>query len=436
MEASNTTWRAASKEARLYLTIRSRLTALQWERQRNPNATKTMVIDSDIRGIAPLVDQLRAGLNNGSYNKTQEAWNRRWPKTNKEHLEQVQRRAGLEPEVKRPAVLYGILRGVVSRYKEKSVRARKHQIATRLTWEMTSRPEAYVVFNTLTVDGKSERLVFGKQSYAWQSYLAKVHWLVYGTAKRPKESSYAAVVERGEKTGRLHIHVMHVMSKCPGEDPNKGATTPKRREIQEWKKCWEYGWSAPIAVRTGPTDAYAQAGWRWPAIKQGKRWVPVEGSVGKVANYLAKYVGKTYNAAHTKGSIHPWRTRISRNLGTKRVAEKVASLPLETLEEVVERHVPTIKMMGRGVPSQMWRTAAAKEILRRKPRSSWKAMYLEPAPSLTDRIRRLLSRTTRTSSPEITGSTNSDLSESTMEALREPPGRLPGIETGSLRRTV
>lgn len=395
-----------------------------------------MLIDQHLTKLATLADEIQLSLNKGGINKTYHqhlhSWNE-WPKTNREHMDLINDRSGVKPEEKQRGLNYGLEGQVIDQMKTNNIRARKEQIITRLVWEMRTRPDAYVVFNTLTIKGEYEQKVFGPGSYAWQQYLAKFHWQLYGTTKRPETSSYGAVVEKGTETGRLHIHVVHVVDQCPGDDPNKGSVRPTKREIESLKGCWAYGYSAPIAVRTDPRDAYAQAGWLWPVARtKGGDFAPVKGSINAIASYIGKYVAKAYNANKQEG-IKTWRTRMSRNLGMMPIREAIREMQDHHLLEILNTELPTLKAHLRRVPGGRLKLEAAREILRRNPSHVQKITGLEPEPSVIERVRNLWTRPTWISKTQRNGNSSTEPGTETIEALekafKDEQGK-PGITTG------
>ena len=352
---------------------------------------------------------------------------------------QLAEKAGDQVEEKTRRPSYGLEGLVIDAMKESNIQARKQQMITRMVWEMKTRPDAYVIFNTLTIRGEYEGTVFDKGSYAWQSYLAKFHYKLYGTAKRPEGSTYAAVVEKGGKTGRLHIHVLHIVDKCPGDDPNKGSMAPTRREIEALKGCWEYGWSSPIAVRTDPRDAYARAGWLWPLMRsKGGRWKPIKGSMTAVATYVGKYVAKAYGTQHKKGR-ETWRTRVSRGLGLRPMTKALETLESSLLAEMVTREIPRILIHQRRLPAGTLKVKAARELLRRNPSLLQRATVLVPAESLIEKVRNHWTRSRTTFRTPRSGPSNgeeSSLTENALSALEtlfgKPEGR-QGITAGACK---
>ena len=156
--------------------------------------------------------------------------------------------------------------------KEQSLSVRKEELVSRLVWQMTDadRDGWYSVFVTLTVSPENYYAVFAAGSGHWRNYVRAVSRAVgarLGMSKRVADVShihdYLAVVERGGRTGRLHIHVVHLCKVLPvaNADPNAGRTVPDLRELSSWRAFWSFGFVTAVPVRLGPMDVYARDGW-------------------------------------------------------------------------------------------------------------------------------------------------------------------------------
>ena len=195
----------------------------------------------------------------------------------------------------------------------------------------------YVVFNTLTVSDDNIDAVFAKGSKHFRDYIRNITRAVGRqnelTSRQSDElvlelHKYFAVVERGDETGRLHIHVMHMLKTLPKgcTDPNYGIVDGMRREIQEFKKYWRYGLSAPIAIRYGHEDAFSRDGWQWP-LRKDKTGLTIlfsSGTIDQVANYVGGYL----DMQRLEGK---WKTRMTRNLGLHRIQEIMEKMSSRTL---------------------------------------------------------------------------------------------------------
>jgi hypothetical protein len=244
--------------------------------------------------------------------------------------------------------------------KDKLYRIRKDNLIKRVEYEMqiADNYNEYVIFDTLTVKDEYMKEVFEVKSKQWDSYIKRYK-------RNCTNHRYFAAVERGEKTGRLHIHVLHIFSTTSFDMscPNKFRTVIKdNREINSLK-FWKYGWSKPIAVRFSPNDRFGKEGHIWPEKLEGKKIVPIEAKPGlALARYVAKYINKGLIEGEWK-----WRTRMSRNFGNqilKMMMEKISS---ENLMLVINHSKTIKKMMKKSVTyshSQM-RKQAVKTYLRR-----------------------------------------------------------------------
>jgi len=217
---------------------------------------------------------------------------------------------------------------------------RKAELLARLSMECKDKQDWFYVFNSLTVRPGAEELVFSRGAKVWSNYILKCDRLfgqaAYGTVRESLKErkkgnefhTYFAVVERGSKHGRLHIHVLHVFKTLPQSfsDPNYGIfRAPINREINCLKSIWLHGFSSPIAVRFNSNDAYAKKGWRWPVRDIEGKLIPCKVSVpDAIIFYIGKYLNKSYSSegetwtnSITKTKATLWRTRLSRNLGRK-----------------------------------------------------------------------------------------------------------------------
>lgn len=222
--------------------------------------------------------------------------------------------------------------------------------ALKLEAELRAKEGWYFVFNTLTVTGEYLDDVFKLGSKCWTDYVRLVdrsvgirvygRWRTAMDARRDGNNfhSYFAVVERGSRSGRLHIHVIHMMKELPigCYDPNAGLNMPVNREISYMKKFWKFGFSSPIAVRFNNSDAYGKAFWRWPVVKGSKGFdsLPCKG-VGAIVNYVGKYLTKQLDSKIEKGEVLKWRIRTSRNLGKSMILPVVELLSMSQMRLVM-----------------------------------------------------------------------------------------------------
>ena len=182
----------------------------------------------------------------------------------------------------------------------------------------------YIIFNTLTINDENYEQVFKRGSKHWRNYIQNFARSIKGKHK------YFACTELGEKHGRKHIHVLHFCETIPTKwkDPNEGRYKPDKREIKRIKQLWNYGRSAPIAVRTNPQDPYGNIGWRWPCKPNGQTLEA--SSIYQVGAYVAKYVTKAYTKEKNQ-----WRTKASRNFGTTPIHNKLRMMSNQDLLKMV-----------------------------------------------------------------------------------------------------
>ena len=190
----------------------------------------------------------------------------------------------------------------------------RRQSTSDLMWRLKQAGEDYAtwhwVFDTLTV---AEPAIL-ENNKAWSRYARSMK-------KMAGECHHFAVVEHGETSGRIHLHVLWIIKHLPDawrRDPMRNEMD-HRREIEGMKALWPHGWSTPIAVRFSRGDAYGKLGWKWPRDGQTKEPIP-EGKPAGVAGYLVKYL--------RKDDSRTWRPRISRALGLLRIQRMVEHNPI------------------------------------------------------------------------------------------------------------
>lgn len=280
----------------------------------------------------------------------------------------------------------------------------------------------FMIFNTLTVDQENYNAVFSDESTAFQDYVLKLDRMVAATAHGSIRAahghdyhSYAAVVERGAKTGRLHIHVLHFVSCLPkgSHDPNLGLRTPYRWELDCLKPLWRYGNTVPKMVRYSPQDAYGRAGYRWPVDSKTHEAYNV-GSPIRVAGYMGKYIIKQY--LNRKKESYKWRVKKSRLFGRQILEELVSPLSNLTLLETARNVSLQPKLNNGKIPPELLRLTALREYLKRtnhqndhytQNRSAWKriteiAKDAQPLPGLLQCVRASNLKSTSLSLPRNT----------------------------------
>ena len=220
----------------------------------------------------------------------------------------------------------------------------------RLTDEcnIAHRQGWFIIFNTLTVSDEHMDQVFAVGSRAFTDYIRSFYRRVGVALGIPKDVAdrshsdfhrYFAVVEHGGKNGRLHVHILHFCKALPRgcQDPNGLLSLPKRTEIDNLKPLWSsFGWSTPIMVRYSADDAFSRLGWKWPLRKVKGVWSPLPaGDIGRVANYVGKYIAKQTEVKKwktTEGTkIQCWRTRMNRGFGTEWIRRRLSPLPARLL---------------------------------------------------------------------------------------------------------
>ena len=284
--------------------------------------------------------------------------------------------------------------------------ARKTELIRKIQYQMQESHSKghFIVFNTLTVNNHNYATVF-QNGKAYTDYLRKITNAVTTPTERSmgiKNHHHFAVVEEGDKNGRLHIHSIHMLARLPHgcSDPNTYKLDPTEQEIYYFKHYWKWGNSCPIAVRFGPSDAYTLSGWRWPT-KDGQ---PIQGRPpSQLANYVGKYVNK---AQHTTPEAIKWRTKMSRGLGTTILKLVLYPMTQSQLLEIIQLpSTKPYKIMGKQIPKILLKRQAMKYWLDRALSGNKKIKYynlileLTPQPSIVKQWTGLTHKRTRYSLP-------------------------------------
>jgi len=440
------------KHFRLYNTVRARLTAIQFQfnllskLKLYNSLSHSISYDPHISFLQDLLRSIKQLDYNSVICNTQYTHCYRLfktlPKTTKEHCllifgnyiprkstfdkqEQIMERfvnrlekKGLATQKQKDALIKlkfdnQLRRTFIKKTRLECLAGRKADVKKRLTYEVIHRTTENwaLVFNTLTVDEQHINQVFETNSTHWTDYIRTVDRSVgisiYGSWRKALKArldgdefhTYFAVVERGSKTGRLHIHVIHFMRKLPlgSFDPNKGAFQPYYRQLDTFRKFWLWGNSMPIAVRFGQSDHYGQLGWRWPVEKVGKIYIPIpiRSPMGMI-NYVSEYVSKSIETKQQKGP-KTWRIRQSRILGKHPIKQLVKLLPTEKLEQLLI--IPSLKrhnLFNRPISSNLIKHLALKECLKRMTPTKFlsynmELIQLEPKESCFQKLNRVLS---------------------------------------------
>lgn len=226
-----------------------------------------------------------------------------------EHYKSITNLTYFEPEVK----LNQVTNQALEELQVQARKARRIQFIWRLKYalEEANYKNWYVIFNTLTINTEHYHRVWEKGSKDFANYIR-----MWENITNPTNHQYFAVAESGSLNNRKHFHIIHIIKHLPEQalvDPNYSLVIPNHREINYFKKYWQFGYSAPIAVRYSVSDAYGLKKWRWPAIvDSGYVHTPLKvGSPTALASYMAKYISKTLAI---KGDIQ-WKIRHSRQFG-------------------------------------------------------------------------------------------------------------------------
>lgn len=305
-----------------------------------------------------------------------------------------------------------IIDAFLEKAKDRCRNARKAEHIARIVWALKEAELDgwYPVFVTLTVAPEYYQEVFFRKSGTWKNYIRQVHRNVgyrLGLNRREADNAeihkYFAVVERGGRTGRLHVHVLHLCKALPVDcvDPNSGRSVPDRRELSAWVRFWEHGFVSACPVRTCEFDVYGRSGFVWPVKREGKIFAPYRstGIVG-IANYIAKYLSKTLYDEETE---RMWRCRMSRNFGIRTMTTIIQSLTTRKLWMIANGVLPRIRMMERTIPQNLLRRLAIKEVIRRVPVATSLKWFgrLEAAPSLLSTLRMMTTYTSITTMRDL-----------------------------------
>jgi len=222
----------------------------------------------------------------------------------------------------------------------------------------------FFIFNTLTVRDGSIEEVFHPQSTAFKSYIRNldngIRTAITGNKRtHPGQPyhTYFAVTERGSKTGRLHIHVLHAMSHLPLGTccPNIGSNYPNKRELNSFKVYWRHGYSAPIGVRYSASDAFGRSGFRWPIDPTTGTGLKSNSPLA-IAGYMNKYVLKSY--LNNNREDYKWRIKKQHKLGHEIPAELISLLKQQTITTLIHSEAPTVTLNHQTVPRFLIRTLA------------------------------------------------------------------------------
>ena len=233
---------------------------------------------------------------------------------------------GKEPQAKTFREKHGLRGRIFDKLEQhgRSARAKQHKYRLLCELDKCRKEGWYVIFDTLTTNAWNYKKVWSPRTSnesVFRVYFQKFKRLIERTAEAKGSYKYFAVVERGGKAGRLHLHVLHMCRDIPSSwkvDPNSGRSG-RKVVITKMRKLWEYGLSEPQAVRYGG-DAFSKLYWAWPLDENGKH-VPRQ-SVTAIANYVCKYILK----GNQSRRFQKWRTRMSKNLGLEELKKSMEGL--------------------------------------------------------------------------------------------------------------
>ena len=343
------------------------------------------------------------------------------------------------------APLSPAMQAVDSAWKSQAEKVMRSTRSWRIEEMYRNNPHLWWFFVLLTADDSHYDTVFSRGSNAFHNWIRDVGRR-YGLERR--HITYCAVTEVGERTGRLHIHVVlglgldeaGVAHRC--RDPNGNVQRPYRREWKDLDGTWKYGTANAKFLRTHQGDAWAGRGFRWPLEKgPGGTWTPLKASgPSGPAKYLAKYLSKSCSALTRDVQF---RTKWSRRAGLERIDALCGDLDTETLYALASYPSawPQPKEEGKPIPTRVLRNSAARawcqkqsddpeqmirmlgSILRPRP-SSWRLVrdFLDDPPSSQRQVKTLFAGASRL--PAISGTASSKAWWS-IRHMEKPPDKLP-----------
>lgn len=264
----------------------------------------------------------------------------------------------------------------------------------------------HIIMNTLTVKPENYHKVFDKGSTSFKNYIKKFNEILDSD-----NHQYFAITELGGRTGRPHLHVIHILKEIPEnwkQCPNTSTIQPTHRVINNARSYWKHGFSAPIAVRINAADIWNKYRFRWP-VKYNeitKEYIPIPtGNSGKLTSYLVKYLTKQL----PKKDVPTWKIRISNQLGMTIFNKTMQQLNQKLLSKIMSIAIQqTLILHGKIIPTKILKKAASKEIILRlrKSNNTTQLMTLEPQSSL---MRRLQTMTLPTPMYNLVNTTDSKI---------------------------
>lgn len=272
-----------------------------------------------------------------------------------------------------------------SSMKASSLLSRKAELQRRILMDaehFIGNQKWFCIMNTLTVDPENYTKVFSQGSTLWRRYIRNVDSLFARSACGSVRAGaslrrsggefhrYFAVTERGGKTGRLHLHVLHFFKSLPQgfADPNLGLRSPRLFEIDALRIYWPFGASCPRAFRFSQCDAYGllPTPWVWPVDKNNQ---PFKGGPPVTAmRYVSKYLHKVYDCGTLKDSsilpyAYSWRSKICRKMGTEVCQRFLLLLKPQEMVHLL-RHKLLCKIQGRSLPKVLLRRLLCRKLYR------------------------------------------------------------------------
>jgi len=270
---------------------------------------------------------------------------------------------------------------------------RAHRARTLLTYELADKAAQnwFLLFNTLTVAPEHYSKIFGKECTAFRKYINDFTRLIRKAVNATKRQdprtyhTYAAVVEAGSRTGRLHIHVIHCIKALPlqAKDPNFARPRPNARELACIKPLWQYGHTCPIMIRYSLSDAYGKAGYRWPLDPARDAAMQFRSPLA-TAGYMAKYIAKSYGSP--KRTKHLWRIRKTHQLGQNVLTYLTSQLTSRSLLVIASSNLLTAKLNRSNIPPSLIKQASLKRLHSRASQNDRRGMLemgkrMQPNPS-------------------------------------------------------
>jgi hypothetical protein len=252
--------------------------------------------------------------------------------------------------------------------------ARNYILRSKVMLELYEKHKAgyYFLFNTLTVAPEHYKRIEADGREEIRQYTRG-----FSRSRGYGHNTYILVWEHGEKTGRLHYHVLHAVKEMPHRDPNVGYSEPLRRSIQDVARFWKYGSSLCLPVRY-IGDRYSQIGWKYETQNgEGIQLKPIEA----IGHYIAKYITKEDKQCPPK-----IRRRMSRGFGMTMIRNLIQTLtPLQKALLLTEnqRFTSTIIM-----PQSLLRNEAMRSILKDVSTESLNALRqdIEPQQNMLQRL--------------------------------------------------